>query len=55
MKKEVISVLKGQTYAPPRAESIEMRNEGLLCASPTQMEGDIEDVEGMDEVNGTWG
>ena len=53
MKKEVISVLKGQTYAPPRAESIEMRNEGLLCASPTQFEGDL-DIEGMNEVDGTW-
>ena len=32
MKKEAI-VLKGQEYAAPRAESIEVVNQGVLCAS----------------------
>ena len=32
MKKEAI-VLKGQKYATPRTESVEIVNQGVLCAS----------------------
>lgn len=32
MKNEVI-VLKGQKYAVPRTESVEIVNQGVLCAS----------------------
>ena len=33
MKKEKKIVLKGQEYAAPRTESVEITNQGVLCAS----------------------
>ena len=43
--------LKSQAYAAPRAESIAMNNEGLLCASVMGVEN-----EGFEEVSdGVWG
>ena len=33
MKKESKIVLKGQEYAAPRTESVEITNQGVLCAS----------------------
>ena len=33
MKKENKIVLKGQEYATPRTESVEIINQGVLCAS----------------------
>ena len=39
-------------YAAPHAESVKLRNEGLLCASPSEINGA---PEGMNEVNGSWG
>lgn len=43
--------LESQTYAAPRAESIELINEGLLCASVMGVEN-----EGFEEViDGVWG
>ena len=41
-----------QGYTAPRAESVEMSNQGMLCASPSDIEGE---PEGMNEVNGSWG
>ena len=38
--------LESQAYAAPRAESIELINEGLLCASTvSSLDGDIEELE----------
>ena len=31
--KELKTVLKGQKYVSPRAESVEVVNQGVLCAS----------------------
>ena len=33
MKKENKIVLKGQEYAAPKTESVEIINQGVLCAS----------------------
>ena len=30
-------VLKGQVYATPKTESVEIKNQGVLCASVAQM------------------
>ena len=38
-------VLKGQKYEAPRAESLEVVNQGVLCASDTDFGFQIEDVE----------
>ena len=40
-----------QGYEAPRAESVEVGNEGLLCASPTDIDGQTEN---FDEINGIW-
>ena len=45
MKKEAI-FLKGQEYAAPRAESIEVVNQGVLCAS-VELEFKLEVEEGF--------
>ena len=38
--------LESQAYAAPRAESIELIDEGLLCASTvSSLDGDIEELE----------
>ena len=42
--------LESQAYAAPRAESIAMNNEGLLCAS---VDGGLQSFEQETEV-GTW-
>ena len=36
MKKEKKIVLKGQKYATPKTESVEVKNEGVLCGSGFQ-------------------
>ena len=43
-----------QGYEAPHAESVKLRNEGLLCASPSdnEIQGD---PEGFSEQNGSWG
>lgn len=43
-----------QDYAAPRAECIEMCNQGLLCASPSEpeLDGGLEDF--GDAGTGTW-
>ena len=33
MKENKKIVLKGQTYATPKTESVEISNQGVLCAS----------------------
>ena len=40
-----------QGYAPPRAESVAMSNEGLLCGSPSDVDGGLE---GFNMGNGAW-
>lgn len=52
MKKEKLKFgFLSQSYTAPRAESFAMRNEGLLCSSPTSIEGDPEEfIIG----NGSW-
>ena len=42
--------LESQAYAAPRAESIAMNNEGLLCAS---VDGGLQSFE-QETVVGTW-
>lgn len=34
MKEEKRIALKGQVYATPRTESVEIINQGVLCGSP---------------------
>ena len=41
-----------QGYVAPRAESVEMSNQGMLCASPSEIDGTPEE---MTEVDGSWG
>ena len=41
-----------QGYAAPRAESVEMSNQGMLCASPSEIDGA---PESMTEEEGSWG
>ena len=43
--------LESQAYAAPRAESIAMNNEGLLCASVASEENEIFSEE---EIQGIW-
>ena len=33
MKENKKIVLKGQTYAAPKTESVEIKNQGVLCSS----------------------
>ena len=44
--------LESQAYAAPRAESIAMNNEGLLCAS---VAAGVENENFEVESQGTWG
>ena len=39
MKKEKKIVLKGQKYATPKTESVEVKNQGVLCGSCTNSMG----------------
>ena len=51
MKKEKIK--NGfEIYTAPHAERIEMFNEGLLCASPSEVDGGLE---GFGITLGDWG
>ena len=50
MKKKSKIGLESQAYAAPRAESIAMNNEGLLCAS---VDGGLQSFEQETEV-GSW-
>lgn len=55
MKEKMNFGFLSQSYAAPRAESIEMSNEGLLCASPSNVTAN-EANEGFENIlNGTWG
>ena len=45
--------LESQAYAAPRAESIELINEGLLCASVIVSGVENEDFEEV--IDGAWG
>lgn len=48
--------LQSQAYVAPRAESVEMCNEGLLCAShiPPHIDGDVEGF-GRSVISNGWG
>lgn len=37
MKKVERIVLRGQNYVAPRAESVAIKNQGVLCGSPADM------------------
>ena len=41
-------VLKGQNYVTPRTESVEIMNQGVLCASgvTTMVKGNFENFQG---------
>ena len=42
-----------QGYAAPRAESVEMSNQGMLCASPTELDGGLQNFE-YEGTTGSW-
>ena len=44
--------LESHIYAAPHAESVKLRNEGLLCASPSEIDFSGANIENMDEING---
>ena len=57
-----------QSYEPPRTEAIAVAQESILCASPSDINGGLEEFidgvgawdglgggpEGMTETNGSW-
>ena len=56
MKVKMKFGLERQAYAAPRAESIELIDEGLLCASVMSIENENFGNESMEEETlGTWG
>lgn len=53
MKKRIID-FTSQSYEAPRAESVEVAQESILCASPS--DDDLEgQPEGFTETEGSWG
>lgn len=55
MKEKMNFGFESQAYEAPRAENIEMFNEGLLCASPSNVTAN-EANEGFETIlDGTWG
>lgn len=54
MKKKLKFGFLGQSYEAPRAESVEVAQESILCASPS--DDDLEgQPEGFTETTGSWG
>lgn len=54
MKEKKKFGFNSQVYAAPRAESIEMSNEGLLCASQVVVSGGLEGFQYKDNSEGGW-
>ena len=69
MEKKVKFGFFSQGYEPPRAESVAVAQESILCSSPSDINGGIEEFtieggawdgglgggpEGMTETNGSW-
>ena len=46
MKKLERIVLNGQAYSAPRAESIEIKNQGVLCASGANFNATLQNYSG---------
>ena len=53
MKEKKKFGFNSQAYAAPRAESIEMSNEGLLCASQVVVSGGLEGFQYKDNPLGS--
>lgn len=54
MKEKKKFGLESQSYAAPRAESVEVSNEGMLCSSPSDLEGSIIETFVIDDSLGLW-
>lgn len=52
MKKKLKFGFLSQSYEAPRAESVEVAQESILCASPSDIDGAPEK---MTQVDGSWG
>lgn len=53
MKEEKRIGFTSQGYEPPRTEAIAVAQESILCASPSELDGGLQNFEN-EIIDGTW-